>query len=193
MAWNLAQFWDLQQDCVICLWCLSFCCLPVPVRYFSMSVQYMACHPGGHLWDYYSNTPSLSQVTAHHFDGLMQERRNSIANALELRLSCANTSIWSLDAHRWNLLVPDLQTSCRDLNTWQGTRIIVLIIAATWHAPLMMSQFLNQLFVSSSDVMINMQLVGKMYWHDRIQTEVSAVNFNPVWKFICIKSFYINI
>ena len=29
-----------------------------------------------------------------HFDGLVQERRNSIANALELRLSCTNPSIW---------------------------------------------------------------------------------------------------
>ena len=27
---------------------------------------------------------------AHHIDGLVQERRNSIANALELRLSCTN-------------------------------------------------------------------------------------------------------
>ena len=31
----------------------------------------------------------------HHIDGLMQERRNSIANALELRLSCNNPSILS--------------------------------------------------------------------------------------------------
>ena len=29
-----------------------------------------------------------------YIDGLVQERRNSIANALELRLSCTNTSIW---------------------------------------------------------------------------------------------------
>ena len=28
----------------------------------------------------------------HQFDGLLQERRNSIANALELRLSCTNPS-----------------------------------------------------------------------------------------------------
>ena len=28
-------------------------------------------------------------------DGLMQEKRNSIANALELRLSCTNPSIWA--------------------------------------------------------------------------------------------------
>ena len=35
-------------------------------------------------------TPNIVTV---HTDGLMQERRNSIANALELRLSCTNTSI----------------------------------------------------------------------------------------------------
>ena len=28
-----------------------------------------------------------------HFDGLVQERHNSIANTLELRLSCTNPSI----------------------------------------------------------------------------------------------------
>ena len=27
-------------------------------------------------------------------DGIVQERRNSIANALEIRLSCTNLSIW---------------------------------------------------------------------------------------------------
>ena len=34
----------------------------------------------------------LPQV--HKFDGLVQERRNSIANALELRLSCTNPTKW---------------------------------------------------------------------------------------------------
>ena len=29
-----------------------------------------------------------------YIDGLVQERRNSIANALELRLSCTNQSIY---------------------------------------------------------------------------------------------------
>ena len=29
-----------------------------------------------------------------HYDGLVQERRNSIANALELHLSCTTPSIW---------------------------------------------------------------------------------------------------
>ena len=31
-----------------------------------------------------------------YFDGLVQERRNSIANALELRLSCTNPSMWTM-------------------------------------------------------------------------------------------------
>ena len=41
------------------------------------------------LWDVYS-------------DGLVQERRNSSAIAMELRLSCTNPSIWVSDAdHHW--------------------------------------------------------------------------------------------
>ena len=32
-------------------------------------------------------------LTKEHFDGLLQERYNSIANALEFRLSCVNLSI----------------------------------------------------------------------------------------------------
>ena len=56
----------------------------------TMLVLLMAWHDTapGHL---------LSEVHLHvlciyHFDGLVQERRNSIANALELRLSCTNPS-----------------------------------------------------------------------------------------------------
>ena len=30
-----------------------------------------------------------------HFDGLMQKRRNTIANTQELRLFCIKPSIWS--------------------------------------------------------------------------------------------------
>ena len=37
------------------------------------------------------------QDTYLHIDGLVQERRNSIANALELRLYCTNPSLWSQD------------------------------------------------------------------------------------------------
>ena len=40
-------------------------------------------------------------------DVLVQERRNSIANALELRLSCTNPSIWSHKclSNLWHMLV----------------------------------------------------------------------------------------
>ena len=33
----------------------------------------------------------------HHIDGLMQKSRNSIANALDLRLACPNLSIFFHD------------------------------------------------------------------------------------------------
>ena len=36
------------------------------------------------------NTNTLYSQYIDHFDGLVKERRNSIANALELRLSCTN-------------------------------------------------------------------------------------------------------
>ena len=36
-----------------------------------------------------------------HIDGSMQERRNSIANALELRLYCTNPSIWRHPKHMY--------------------------------------------------------------------------------------------
>ena len=43
-----------------------------------------------HLWLYLFRAP----ISICHIDGLVQERHNSIANALELRLSCTNPSIW---------------------------------------------------------------------------------------------------
>ena len=38
--------------------------------------------------------PSSNMLMRVHFDGLVQERRHSIANALESRLSYTNPSIW---------------------------------------------------------------------------------------------------
>ena len=40
---------------------------------------------------------SKPQAIVVHIDGLVQERRNSITDALELRLSCTNPSISSAD------------------------------------------------------------------------------------------------
>ena len=39
-------------------------------------------------------SPEMLQALDPYIDRLVQERRNSIANALELRLSCTNLSIW---------------------------------------------------------------------------------------------------
>ena len=68
-------------------------------------------HPGGFYWDYCSGALYLSKISATHLkirsygclifkwvadftlDGLWQEIRNSIANALELHLSCTNPLI----------------------------------------------------------------------------------------------------
>ena len=36
-----------------------------------------------------------------HIDGLMQKRRNSIANALELRLFCIKPSVWSMEMNSY--------------------------------------------------------------------------------------------
>ena len=38
-------------------------------------------------------------LARHYLNGLVQKRRNSIANALELRLSCTNPSTWTLYSH----------------------------------------------------------------------------------------------
>ena len=43
-----------------------------------------------------SSAPRQVIVTHLSIDGLVQERRNSTANALELRLSCTNPSIWGI-------------------------------------------------------------------------------------------------
>ena len=39
-------------------------------------------------------------------DGLVQERCNSIANALELHISCTNSSRWSCDRRMFNMGIP---------------------------------------------------------------------------------------
>ena len=43
------------------------------------------------------------EISNPQIDGLVQERRNSIANALELRLSCTKPSKW------WSLIQVQLQ------------------------------------------------------------------------------------
>ena len=45
-----------------------------------------------------------------HMDGWVQERRNSIANAMELPLSCTDSSIW--DIYDWGTLAMELAQYC---------------------------------------------------------------------------------
>ena len=67
----------------------------------SSKLQFIFCHSGSLQWCvhylFLFSTVHHWQVSAQecqpHFDGLVRERRNSIANALELRLSCTNPSI----------------------------------------------------------------------------------------------------
>ena len=89
-----------------------------------------------HMWPWWTSLglsfwcPILwFQVTEARFNGLVQERRNSIANAQQLRLSCPKPSIW-----KWPLghpiWVPNLQVSCRDFTIWQGARTVGLALAS---------------------------------------------------------------
>ena len=64
-------------------------------------------------------------------DGLMQERRNSIANALELRLSCSNPSMWIPSLARWQFyfgIDSSIQSNCNSYTT-----LTHWAIEAKWH------------------------------------------------------------
>ena len=67
-------------------------------------------HPGSHCCDFYPGALSWNQV-------------------LQL--------IWRSGTRRWNLRVPDLQLSCSDLTTWQGTRIIAPVMTAAKKCPIL--------------------------------------------------------
>ena len=58
-----------------------------------------------HLYIVQGTSTRSTYVYRTYIDGLMQERYNSIANALELRLSCINQSIWFVWLHLLNFHV----------------------------------------------------------------------------------------
>ena len=71
----------LDEDCSIYLWYRLW---------YKMNSRYLAVIS---LQSSYHRDPYFARVIAKHgIDGSAQERRNSIANALELRLSCPNPS-----------------------------------------------------------------------------------------------------
>ena len=73
------------------------------------------------------NTYLITNLNQHmmqaHFDGLVQERHNSIANKLELCLSCTNPSIWwsRISCHCMSLWVPPGSMLCGQPGTWSTT------------------------------------------------------------------------
>ena len=111
-----------------------------------------ACHPGDDNRDYYLGTLCLSHVIAIHFDGLVQDCSISIANALEILQSCTKPSIYRLSAHRFLLLVPELQMSCRHLTTWwcQQMKTFSSLLALCEGNLLVTSGFPSQRLVTQS-------------------------------------------
>ena len=65
------------------------------------------------------NTAYFHALWFYEVDGLVQERRNSISNALELRLSCTNPSKWK------HFLRADFHVSLMVARTtcWTNTRV----------------------------------------------------------------------
>ena len=65
------------------------------------------------------NTAYFHALWFYEVDGLVQERRNSISNALELRLSCTNPSKWK------HFLHADFHVSLMFARTtfWTNTRV----------------------------------------------------------------------
>ena len=66
------------------------------------------------------NTAYFHALWFYEVDGLVQERRNSISNALELRLSCTNPSKWKRFLHA------DFHVSLMVARTtfWTNTRVV---------------------------------------------------------------------
>ena len=66
--------------------------------------------------NYYMSHFAWPKNHGHYIDGLVQERRNSIANALELRLSCTNPSIYAVSLARYKT------TAMKQILCWDRPR-----------------------------------------------------------------------
>ena len=100
LHWKLSE-WQLRVHPVMIIlskWrhssfnfvdCLYMYCIKYSHKFFA------CCSVDGDITSTYSFLCGLS-LCQWHIDGWMQERRNSIANTLELRLSCINPLIYVL-------------------------------------------------------------------------------------------------
>ena len=99
-----------------------------------------------------------------HIDGLMQERRNSIANAMELRLSCTNPSIYtaSLDLNEWTEGAVTEHVSVMELDLRQSSRLL-RSVSSQWR-----------------DAVTSLSTNGKACWHYP-DSKVHGANMGPNW------------
>ena len=105
------------------------------------------CHPVAiNCWGY-PGTLSCCQVSGAHFDGLVQERRNSSALALELHLSCTYPLIWRARTYRFHLQMLNFQMSCSNLTERQGTRIVIPVMATRGTCPIETYSWLAQVII----------------------------------------------
>ena len=91
-------------------------------------------------WIPLTKGPVMRQACLHHdinlslsIDGLMQERHNSIANALELHLSCTNSLKWGTHKPLWTVMAVGVAS---DLDLWpqHGTLWSAFWVRSlTWH------------------------------------------------------------
>ena len=75
---------------------MILCMSPANERWrYSVTLSLIGwAHTQNHPWIYCYIHGLMQESGAYHIDWLVQERCNSIANALELHLSCTNPSIW---------------------------------------------------------------------------------------------------
>ena len=76
-----------ELDFYFCMWHPLF-------HHYSKAVGFLWCREKGHAL----MVPNCMtyQTLKFHVDGFVQERHNSIANALEIHLFCTNPSMWNL-------------------------------------------------------------------------------------------------
>ena len=82
----------------------------------------------------FSNERPIPNIQIWYIDGLVQERRNSIANAMELRLSCIDPSIWSKPKQcsvMWSIISKLITRVVRNNKNGFITNVVLKAIAIT--------------------------------------------------------------
>ena len=134
---------------------------PTKVSNCSCIALCMTCHPGGHNWDYYSGALSIFKLL--QFIGRSGTRR-------------------------WNLRVPDLQMSCRDLTIGQGTRIVAPTMAVRWYA--WFYQFICSWLFMSIAPSLSKDILQFCLTLNAQETKLNGDNFKDILRCILLKEMY---